>query len=117
MTPAQKQALKQAITEKIDALKKSIETFDVLSKPVSPDSAIGRLTRMEAINSRSINEASLAKSKRSLKALENALGSMDTPDFGRCQHCEEPIPHKRLMIMPEATLCVACAEQLSKGQS
>lgn len=117
MNPNQKQEIKQAIVEKINTLKKTIETFGDLSKPVSPDNAIGRLTRMEAINSRSINEASLAKSKRTLKALEKAIASIETPDFGYCLHCEESIPHKRLLIMPEASLCVGCAEKLSRGQS
>lgn len=116
MNPDRKQEIKQAIVEKIKALKKSVETYSDLSKPVSPDNAIGRLTRMEAINSRSINEASLAKSKQTLKALEKALAMIEDPDFGYCLNCDEPIPHKRLMVMPEASLCVGCAEKLSSGQ-
>jgi len=115
MTPEQREEILQAILEKIQTLKKNIEAFGDLSKPVSPDNAIGRLTRMEAINSRSINEASLAKSKQTLLALEKALAAIETEEFGECLHCEEPIPHKRLMIMPEASLCVACAEKLSRG--
>ena len=116
MNPDQKQEIKQAIIGKMKALKKNVETFGDLSKPVSPDNAIGRLTRMEAINSRSINEASLANSKLTLKALKKALDSIETPDFGFCLNCDEPIPHKRLMIMPEASLCVGCAEKLSTGE-
>lgn len=116
MNPDQKQEIKKALIDKINALKKTIQTFDDLSKPVPPDNAIGRLTRMEAINSRSINEASLTKSKLTLKALKKALSSIDSPDFGFCGHCEEPIAHKRLMIMPEASLCVECADKLSKAQ-
>jgi len=78
MNPDQKQEIKQAIIGKMKALKKNVETFGDLSKPVSPDNAISRLTRMEAINSRSINEASLAKSKLTLKALKKALDSIET---------------------------------------
>lgn len=117
MNPEQIQEIKQVIIKKINTLKKKIETFGDLSKPVAPDNAISRLTRMEAINSRSINEASLAKSKQTLRSLEKALDSIGGSDFGFCLHCDEPIAHKRLMIMPEATLCVACAEKLSKGQA
>ncbi len=115
MNKIEKEKIKQAIIEKIEALKKQVETFEDLSKPVSPDNAIGRLTRMEAINSRSINEASLAKSNQTLIALKKALDFIDDPDFGYCRHCEEPIPHKRLIIMPEAVLCVTCAEKISSG--
>jgi len=117
MNPDKKQEIKQAIIEKMTTLIKNIETYGNLSKPVSPDNAIGRLTRMEAINSRSINEASLAKSKLTLKSLEKALDSIESPEFGLCLHCEEPIAHKRLMIMPEASLCVACAEKLGNGKA
>ena len=117
MNDAQKEEIRQAIIGKIEDLKKSIDAFGDLSKPVAPDNAIGRLTRMEAINSRSINEASLAKAKQTLTALEKALDAIDEEEFGECLHCEEPIPYKRLMIMPEASLCVGCAEKLSRGQS
>lgn len=117
MNQDKKQEIKQAIIEKMNVQKKNIEAFGKLSKPVSPDNAIGRLTRMEAINSKSINEASLAKSKQTLKSLEKALDAIESPEFGFCLHCEEPIAHKRLMIMPEASLCVVCAEKLSEGQA
>ncbi|MDD9301236.1 MAG: TraR/DksA C4-type zinc finger protein [Desulfobacter sp.] len=116
MHPDQKQEIHQAMVKKIKALKKSIKTFGHLSKPVSPDNAIGRLTRMEAISSKNINAASLAKSKLTLKALEKALESIEDPDFGLCLSCQEPIPHKRLIIMPETSLCVGCAEKLNSGQ-
>lgn len=117
MNPDKRQEIKRAIIKKMDTLKKNIEAFGNLSKPVSPDNAIGRLTRMEAINSRSINEASLAKSKQTLKSLKKALDSIESPEFGFCLHCEEPIAHKRLMVMPEASLCVACAEKFTNGQA
>jgi len=112
----EKACIKQAIIEKIDTLKKQVETFGNLSKPVSPDNAIGRLTRMEAINSKSINQASLAKSKLTLAALKKALVSIEYPDFGYCLNCEKPIPYKRLFIMPETSFCVLCAEKISKSQ-
>lgn len=47
MSPDRKQEIKQAIVEKINTLKKTIEAFEDLSKPVSPDNAIGRLIRNE----------------------------------------------------------------------
>ncbi len=116
MKISEKATLKQAILDKISDLTKKVESFGELSKPVSPDNAIGRLTRMEAINSRSINEASLATAKQTLKALRKALHLIEDPDFGDCSHCEEPIPYKRLLIMPEASLCVSCAQKLSSNR-
>ncbi len=110
MNKTEKQKLKQLMLQKIDKIKNNIQAFGDLSKPVAPDNAIGRITRMEAINSRSINQASLAKSKQTLRQLEKSIAKIDHPDFGNCQNCEEPIPIKRLLIMPETILCVACAQ-------
>ena len=72
------------------------------SAPVSPDNAIGRLTRMEAINSKGINEAALRKAQTTRSQLEKALREIDSDDFGHCRDCEEPIAVARLMAMPEA---------------
>ena len=106
----QKAELKENIIEKIKVIKENITSYKLLTKPISPDNAIGRLTRMEAINSKSINEAALRKAKDTLSKLEHSLTKIDNPDFGLCRKCEEPIPYARLMILPETDLCVQCAE-------
>jgi DnaK suppressor protein len=102
--------LKNHIKEKIECLKEDIKSYQILTVPVSPDNAIGRITRMDAINSKSINEAALNRAKQALSKTERALKMIDDPGFGLCIECEEPIPFARLMIMPESDLCVQCAE-------
>jgi DnaK suppressor protein len=109
----QKVKLEESIQEKLKATKKDISSYELLTKPISPDNAIGRLTRMEAINSKSINEAALKKAKDTLLKLELALAKINNPDFGLCRECEEPIPFARLTILPETDLCVRCAENIS----
>ncbi len=104
-----REKLKDHIKKKIDGLKEDIKSYQVLSQPVSPDNAIGRLTRMDAINSKSINEAALNKAKQTLSKMEGALTMINDPDFGLCRECEDPIPFARLMIVPESNLCVQCA--------
>jgi len=95
----------------IDGLRYEIEVHRASSMPVEPDVAIGRLTRMDAIGAKHISEASLASARNRLARLERALRRIDTdPDFGLCSGCEEPIPLKRLIVMPESPLCVRCAE-------
>lgn len=110
MNDQEKKQLENCILEKIESVKNDIVSYAELAKPVSPDSSIGRLTRMEAINSKSINEASLNNSKNTLLRLEKSLEMLDDPDFGYCYECEESIPFSRLMIMPESVYCVKCAE-------
>jgi DnaK suppressor protein len=112
MDATQREQLATAIREKITALRADIAAFKTLAQPVAPDAAIGRLTRMEAINSKSINAAALAKAQATLTRLERALPRLAHPDFGLCRECEEPIPFARLMIVPETELCVTCAGAL-----
>ena len=111
MKTDQKKTLAIHIRKTIAELKEDIDAYKALTQPIAPDDSIGRLTRMEAINSKSINEAALRKSRHKLSRLERILGDIDDPDFGLCQMCEEPIPFARLMVMPESELCVACAEK------
>ncbi len=107
-----KAKLKENITEKMKAIKEDIASYKLLTKPIAPDNAIGRLTRMEAISSKSINEAALKKAENTLSELERALAKIDNPDFGLCSECEDPIPSARLMVLPETDLCVHCAEDM-----
>ena len=109
MTKDERDKLKQHIRQLIDSIGGNIAAFKAGSVPVAPDDAIGRLTRMEAINSKSINEAALRKARTTRSLLEKALRAIDSEDFGLCRDCEEPIAFARLMAMPEAALCVACA--------
>jgi len=105
----EREKLKDHIKNKIERLKKDIKSYQTLTQPISPDDAIGRLTRMDAINSKSINEAALNKAKQTLSKMEGALTMINDPDFGLCRECEDPIPFARLMIVPESNLCVQCA--------
>ena len=112
MKTEERQKLKDHIHQQIEGLKEDVKSYQVLTQPIAPDNAIGRITRMEAINSKSINEATLNKSKQTLVKMERALMMINDPDFGLCRECEEPIPFARLMIVPESGLCVQCAEAM-----
>jgi DnaK suppressor protein len=111
MNPEERQELKKEIIEEIEAQKHLIESLEETSKPVPPDDAIGRLTRMEAINSKSISDASLSAARTKLAKLGTALEKIDQPDFGICIRCDNPIPFGRIKAMPENVLCVPCAEK------
>ena len=103
--------LEQKIIEEIKTQKHLIETFEEAFKPVAPYNAIGRPTRMEAISSQGISEASLNSAKVKLAQLEKALGKVHLPQFGICARCSNSIPQERIMLMPESTISVSCAEQ------
>ena len=111
MTEEEKTRLKDKITEELASQEKNIAALEEVTKPIPPDDAIGRLTRMEAINAKSISESSLRTARIKLTKLKRALSKLDDPNFGICTVCEEPIPIGRIMLMPETTLCVSCADR------
>ena len=110
MMDEERETLRRKIRSQIDDLRSEIASHEEASKPVAPDNAIGRLTRMEAINARSISAANLNSARSRLTRLENALKRIDSDDYGICAHCDEPIPFKRLLLMPEVIRCVHCSE-------
>lgn len=80
-------------------------------EPVAPDVAIGRLSRLDAMQNAEVKKAGLRRARERVQLLERALVRLDEdPDFGLCAECGEPIPLGRLQAMPEAELCVECAE-------
>ena len=46
--------------------------------------------------------------RREFVAIERALVKLASGGFGVCEDCEEEIPSKRLMVVPEARLCARC---------
>ena len=112
MQEQEKKKLAHQMRAKIVTIKEDIVSYKERTQPVAPDVAIGRLTRMDAISNKSINEAALREAQNTLAKLQRALKMIDRPGFGLCRECEEPIPVARLMIMPESDMCVECAEEL-----
>ena len=85
-----------------------IENIEKAVKPVSPDNAIGRLTRMDAIAQKSIFDVSLSNAKLRLLQIEQAFERIENEEFGYCLSCEEEIGQKRLVSVTESPFCVLC---------
>lgn len=97
------------ISEKAKVLTK-IDDLKELSQPIEPDCAIGRVSRMDAINNRAISEAALQKAEEKLKKINISLSSINDDNFGKCMHCGNEIPIQRLLLMP-GSLCIKCAQR------
>ncbi|MDA0194464.1 MAG: TraR/DksA C4-type zinc finger protein [Bacteroidetes bacterium] len=100
---------RQNILTEISKTEKLIEEYKVMSKPIAPDAAIGRISRMDAINNKSITEASLRQAENKLRSLRVVFSQIGTKGFGLCLKCKQPIPIARIMIRPESLYCVNCA--------
>jgi DnaK suppressor protein len=111
MTEDERKQMKELINSGIEVLRQNIVEMADSARPVSPDNAIGRLSRMEAMSSRKISEATLASLKSKLSRLEYLSTKIDHHAFGQCSRCGCQIPVKRLMAVPETSRCVKCADK------
>lgn len=109
MDKAEKQQLKIRIQDELTGVNRQILDLEELTRPIAPDCAIGRVSRMEALNDKSVNEHLLAKSRLRKARLETSLAQVDSPGYGLCKKCRQPIPLGRLMMLPETDTCVDCA--------
>lgn len=109
MTEEQIHELKATIEERIDQLETMIPGLEDASKPIAPDSSLGRLTRMDAIANRGVSQAGLSETKETIRKLKEKLQQIDTESFGLCQQCNQEIAFARLQYMPETDRCVHCS--------
>lgn len=99
----------EKIKEEILKTESLILKYRELSKPISPENAIGRVSRMDAINNKTINESALRQAENKLSDLKRVFDRAGRKDFGICLKCKKPIPVGRLMIRPESLYCVPCS--------
>lgn len=111
MATIDKEALRIKIKDLITKAKKEIIDLTEMAAPVSPENSIGRISRMDAINNKSVVEAALSNKKEKLSKLEISLSKIETPGYGFCAMCKNPIQTARLIYMPESTRCVRCADR------
>lgn len=111
MTPTERQEIKETIQKKILRTEEAIIELKELTKPISPENAIGRISRMDAINNRSVNEAALRQTEQSIIKLKKALLDIDSPTFGVCKKCSANIQLGRLKFRPESVFCMNCVQQ------
>ena len=101
--------VKRKIEEETKKTKELIRDYKEQSKPITLDNSIGRISRMDAINNKSITESALRQAEEKLVKLHQALDNIDKPDFGKCVKCKQPIPLGRILLMPQSNKCVNCA--------
>ena len=109
MTQEEKNHVQERILEEITATEKLVINYRELTKPIAPENAIGRISRMDAINNKSVNDSALKKAELKLKNLKVAITKIDDSDFGVCIRCKKPIPLGRILLLPQAISCVNCA--------
>lgn len=109
MNIKEKEKVRALLESAIEETQAAIKNYKELTKPIAPENAIGRVSRMDAINNKSVNDAALKKAQQKLKNLQIAVDRLDEVDFGICAKCKLQIPIGRLMLVPQSRFCVNCA--------
>ncbi|MDN2566731.1 TraR/DksA C4-type zinc finger protein [Aquibium sp. A9E412] len=97
-------AAKRAELEALSAASAAARRPDALDQQ-----AIGRLSRMDAMQQRAMAEAAERARRRDLTRIEMAERRLAAGDYGHCVDCDAPIADGRLAIDPMAERCVRCA--------
>ncbi|WP_170382795.1 TraR/DksA family transcriptional regulator [Ruegeria atlantica] len=71
--------------------------------------AVGRLSRMDALQNQAMAKAQQANRDIETHRLQAALARIQDGEFGYCEDCGDEIPEGRLRIDLAATKCVNCA--------
>lgn len=99
------------INAEIEKTRETVEKFRELTKPIAPENSIGRVSRMDAINNKGVNDSTLHNAELKLKNLHIAITKINEPDFGKCRRCSSQIPIGRILLLPQITICVQCASR------
>jgi DnaK suppressor protein len=109
MTEEEQKFFKEGLEAAAEEIKANLALVDPAKDSITPDKAIGRLTRMEAIQAQSMTAEGRRRQEARLRLVERALGRIEESRYGLCVRCGDEIPRGRLEVMPEAPLCMSCA--------
>ncbi|MFO7564093.1 MAG: TraR/DksA family transcriptional regulator [Enhygromyxa sp.] len=79
---------------------------DAVAQPDEDEAPLTEMTQSIASNRNRERAERLGQIREAL-----ALIDEDPDEYGVCEACEEPIPRRRLELMPWVTLCVGCQEK------
>ena len=70
--------------------------------------AVGRLSRMDALQNQAMAEAQSRRRQAERQRIEAALKRLDDGEYGYCLDCGEEIAPDRLALDPALALCADC---------
>ena len=100
--------------KQLEAKREEVENLSAISQQARDtveldQQAVGRLSRMDAMQQQAMAEAQERTRQLDLQRIEQAYRRIRDEDYGYCMECDEEIPDGRLAIDPMAERCVKCA--------
>jgi DnaK suppressor protein len=76
-------------------LSSMVQQMHAASGPVSPDNAIGRLTRVDVMQATTMRASMVRDHERELRLVERALRALEDGEYGRCHRRADEIADAR----------------------
>lgn len=108
MNPTDQEKFRPVIQLRLDAIAAGLSAAQESTKPISPDVAIGRLSRLDSMQMQQMALAGKRRLEDEYARLHEAMRRIDTGNYGRCLLCGGDIATERLEFQPDAVSCVAC---------
>ena len=86
-----------------------LESSKDSAEVVELDTSIGRLSRMDALQSQEMAKELRRRQQDELRSIKAALKRIEKGWYGKCGLCQKPIAEERLEALPDVLTCVDCA--------
>lgn len=109
LTDAQIGELREELERTLARIERSLKLNGSSHTTEIDQSAVGRLSRIEAIQNQGLTRNLRDRERHQLEQVVEALKRLDEGTYGLCTACRQPIRHERLLVFPEASTCTACS--------
>jgi DnaK suppressor protein len=113
MDQANQTRFRKLIQDRLSAIDQDLKENTTETEAISPDVAIGRLSRLDSMQMQQMALASKRRLEQEKTELHDALRRVDRGTYGICLLCNKPIAEERLEYQLTAQACVEC---LRKGR-
>jgi len=100
--------IRQTLVRKRDELQHKLAE---IQRRLSTETAEGETDTAHEWENAEVREVLAQEASDELDTVQAALARMQGGTYGICTSCGESIGAKRLEVMPEAPLCITCAER------
>lgn len=99
------------VKDRLEAeLAETMAELERLEKKVQVEVEYGLGEGDPSINEREINMALRRRTRRKVRSVQEALARFEEGTYGICERCGRQIAEQRLEALPEARLCIDCAQ-------
>ena len=100
---------RELLEAKAKEAKEYLESSKDSAGVVELDTSIGRLSRMDAMQSQQMVKELRRRKETELRSIRAAVNRIEKGWYGNCGLCQKPIAEERLEIFPDILTCVNCA--------